>query len=216
MATSGVTAWSMTARDIIQTALEENGIVPLGEAPEAEEAAACMRRLNGILKSWRWGMHLEAQADVTIPADSASGTVAGDVNEIIGARYVESATNERLLARWERDQYLSLPNKTASGTPTIFYVQSRVDTLTLYVWPVPTAEATIKVDYLRKPETITDLSETVDFPQKYQEALYANLAVQCAGLFGATPSPELVARAAMLKLEMDDAERPASYYMGAC
>lgn len=209
MTTSGVTAWSLTARDVITAALQENAIIPLGEDPEAAEADACLLRLNAILKSWQIGLHLQASEDVAITAGSAVAALPDDVETIISVRIVLSATNERLLGRWERDEYLSLPNKAAAGSPSVFYANDGADELSL--WPVPTANGTLKIDYLRKPQTVTNLSDTVDMPERYQEALYAMLAVRCAGLFGVQPTPELVARAERLRREAEDAERPSAY-----
>lgn len=213
MATSGVTAWSLTARDIITAALQENAILPLGESPEAAEAEACLTRLNAILKSWQIGLHLQAEATVTVPANSPSGTIAANVEQVLSARLVQSPTSQRPLARWERDEYFALPNKAARGAPSIFYVGEQAEASTMYLWPVPTVNTSLLVDYLRKPETVTNLSETIDFPQKYQEALYAMLAVRCAGLFGVTPGPELAQRAERLRREAEDAERPSAYTM---
>lgn len=215
MTTSGTTEWSLTARDIITAALQENAILPFGETPEAAETEACLLRLNAILKSWQIGLQLQAEATVTVPGGSASGTIAEDVETILSARLVQSATNQRTLARWERDEYLSLPNKASVGSPTIFYTAEQTDAATLYLWPVSATDITLKIDYLRKPETVTDINETVDLPQKYHEALYANLAVRCAGLFGVSPSQELTMRAERLRREAEDAERPAAYTMGA-
>ena len=211
MPTSGVTAWSLTARDIITAALQENAIVGLGRTPTATEAEACMVRLNGMLKSWpAYGLH-ETTGTITIPANDASGTLAAGIKRITSARLQLSATNERHLGEWNRDDYLILPNKTASGDPTIFYQARQLAGITLYVWPVPTAIKTLHIDYERVPETVTSLSETVDFPQEYQECLYANLALRCAGLFGVEPGGELIARAQRLERAMLDAERPESY-----
>lgn len=215
MTTSGVVAWSMTARDIITNALRDEGIISIHEAPSAPEAEICLVRLNAILKAWI-GLHLENEATVTIPADAASGTIGEDVDAILNARFVDASGYERVMARFERDEYMSIPNKAANGTPTVFYVGTQRDQLTMYVWPVPSVESTVLINYLRIPETITDLSQTVDFPQKYQEALYSALAVRCAGIFSKVPGQELVARAERLRIDMEDAERPASYFMGAC
>lgn len=215
MATSGVTAWSLTAREIIIAALEENAIIPLGRSPTAAELAKCLLRLNALLKSWAVGRHLEQEYTVTIPAATASVVLDEDIREVIRANYVRSATFQRLLARWERDDYFDLPNKAAVGEPVAFYAAKELNATRLYVWPVKATSATLKVDCLRTPETVTDASQTVDFPEEYQEALYTNLAVRCAGLFGVDPPAELVARAAILKREMEDGERPASYFMGA-
>lgn len=212
MATSGITAWSLTARDIITAALQENAVVGLGRTPTAAEMAACLVRLNGMLKSWLPSGHLDATATITIPAASASGVLDAGMGEIISARLVVSATSQREMFRMGRAQYYSLPNKAQAGTPLGYYVSDQLAALTMYVWPVPTVETTLQVDYVRLVETVTDLTETVDIPQKYQEALYANLALRCAGLFGAEPGGELIARAQRLEREMLDAERPASYF----
>lgn len=53
MATSGETSYSVTARDIVKTALQESAIVGLNKEPTANELSACIGRLNGMLKSWQ-------------------------------------------------------------------------------------------------------------------------------------------------------------------
>ncbi len=214
MTTSGTAAWSLTARDIITAALQENGIVGLGETPTAEESDVCLLRLNAILKSWPVGLHLQSQATVSFTAGVSTVTLAAGVERVAGARLVNSATNHRTLYQWERDEYMSLPNKVSSGPPSIFYAAQTNDGVTLTVWPVPTATTSVIIDYLRKPETVTSLNETVDFPERYTEALYAMLAVRCAGIFAAPLTPELVARAERLRREAEDAERPDAYYLG--
>ena len=121
MPTSGVTAWSLTARDIITAALQENAIVGLGRTPTASEAEACMVRLNGMLKSWpAYGLH-ETTGTITLPANDASGTLAAGIKRITSARLALTGGTQRQLGEWNRDDYLILPNKTASGDPTIFY-----------------------------------------------------------------------------------------------
>ncbi|MES2904823.1 MAG: hypothetical protein V4696_11615, partial [Pseudomonadota bacterium] len=156
MTTSGVTAWSLTARDIITAALQENAIIGLGRTPTAAESEACMVRLNGMLKSWMPGAFHETTGTVTITGGDASGTLAAGIKRIINAR-LELTSTERQLHEWSRDDYLSLPNKAAVGDPTIFYQARQLAGLTLYVWPVPAANKTLHIDYERVPETVTSL-----------------------------------------------------------
>lgn len=215
MTTSGVTAWSLTALEIITEALSENGILPIGEVPEAAEAEKCLIRLNGLLKSWCIGLHLETTGTVTIAAGEASGTLNAAIKEVRSGRVVESATYERQIIRWERDEYFSIPNKLTTGRPVAFYPDSQREAVVLYVWPVPATETELKIEYQRFPDTVTELTETVDIPQNHLETLYACLAVRCAGLFGVQPTQELYERAKMLERMMMDEERPASYFMEA-
>jgi hypothetical protein len=213
MPTSGTTVWSLTAREVVLQAFNELAVTPINEAPAAAEMDYGLFQLNAMLKSPQFAVGIETTGTVTIPAASSSGALAVYVQEVISARY--SGTFERQLVRWERDEYLSLPNKAAVGEPTAFYVSNQRDATVMYVWPVPAAETTLKIDYRRKPDTITDANETVDFPEEYHGSLIANLAVRIAGRFGAPVSQELALRAERLRREMEDAERPASYMLGA-
>ena len=220
MTTSGVTTWSLTARDIVKEAMLELNILSPGEEPEAEELQRCFVRLNGMLKSSStvggFGF-LEATGTVTIPANIASGSLPTGIRNINSARVVVSSIYHRQMQAFNRSQYLSLPNKTASGSPTIYYISDNGDTTTMYVWPVPTAITTISVDYARTIETVTDGTETLDIPQEWQEAVYLNLAVRIAPMFGAARiDPQTLAqveqRAERLSGMLLDAERPDSYF----
>lgn len=220
MPTSGETAWSLTARDIVTQALRENAILPPGEDPSSDELTDCLVRLNAMLKSWgAKGANLwrESTTTATVTANVPSVALPVGVHDVISARVVVSSTNHRQMGRWERDDYQSLPNKASAGSPTVFYLSQGIGAATMYVWPVPATNTTIAIDYVRVPETITNASETLDFPEEYHEALYANLAVRCAGMFGAPLNPELVSRAQALERELLDASRPGTYYLrSAC
>jgi hypothetical protein len=222
MSTSGETAWSLTALDIVKQAMLELGVLSSGEDPDASEAADCYVRLNGMLKSWQGEANLfrEATGTITIPAGSASGSLDAGIGRISSARVVLSSTNQRQMVPWNRSQYLSLPNKAASGSPTIYYAGEGIGGGTLYVWPVPTADTDIAIDYSRLAETVTDGSETLDIPEEWQEAVYLGLAARIAGMFGATRADpntvmEVKSRAEALYQRMLDRDRPDSYYFEA-
>lgn len=217
MTTSGTTAWSMTAGDIIQTALER-GVLALGETPDPAETTACITRLNGLLKSWQMDGLLWKQETISVSTTAATATISlpSYVRDVNGARYVESATNERPMVPWERDEYYMLPNKASAGASTCYYVQRATDGLTLHIWPVPAAVATIKLDIDRKLDTVTVDTETVDIPEELQETLYNNLALACWDIFkDIPPSQELLSRVAHLNRLASDSYRPASYLMSA-
>lgn len=218
MATSGTTVFSMTARDIVTTALEDAAVIALGDEPTADEMSACIRRLNMMLKSWAGqggGLWLNDSITVAVDGGEASVTLPVGVREVTDVRMVESADYQRQLGIWSRADYQSLPNKAASGNPTVFYADRQAGATTLYFWPVPLNDITLSVDVDRVIETVTDASETLDIPEEYQEAVQLNLAVRCAPVFGAGLAEPLQMRAAILERAMLDAGRPASYYMGA-
>lgn len=216
MTVSGVTAWSLTANDIVKAALGELAILSIGTDPDAEESAACLLRLNGMLKSWQQrGVTLfrEASVDVTTTPATAAVTLAAGVRTIASARLIYSATRERPLYPWSRSQYLSLPNKTTAGAPTVYYLDRQRDAAILNLWPVSATAVTIRLDYDRIVNTVTNGAETLDIREELQETVYANLAVRIIGVFrdGVPVPDELQRRAAMLETLMLDAERPDSY-----
>lgn len=220
MTTSGTTAFSLTARDIANKALiDELGVFPAGETLDADLLTTAISKLNGLLKSWQQDGLLWKQQTITVTTTAAvAGTaLAAYVRGVSGVRYVESATNEQALERWERDDYKILPNKASAGTPSIFYFE-RGSPLTLYLWPVPASAATLAVDIDRACDTVTSANETVDIPEEIAEAVWTNLAVRSLSQFRISPAevPELVERAAELKRQAFDNYRPASYMLGAC
>lgn len=214
MTTSGVTAWSLTAADIVKAAMGEIATIDPGSDPTTQEQSDCLLRLNGMLKSWSLkgvSLYRETSATITTTAAVASVTLNAGIRAISSARLVVSATNERTLWPWARSEYLATPNKAAVGQPTVYYLDRQRDAAVIYFWPVSATVATIKLDYDRIPETVTLASQTVDIREELHETVYANLAVRIAGIFGETPPPELVARAQSLETQMFDAERPDAY-----
>lgn len=216
MPTSGTTLYSRTARDFITDALLENGILGVGEQPEAEEYEACVVRLNNMLKSWQTRGVLWKQQTITVAglANTATIVLPDYVRGVNGARYIDSAVNERQMARWERDEYMSLPNKAARGTPSIYYMDRTTGDAILYIWQVPTADFSLKLDIDRAMDTVTLGGETLDIPEEWAETVMTNLALRCSGIFQKEPSSYLLGRAQQLETELFDNWRPASYYLG--
>lgn len=207
---------TLTARDLIQIALEDAGIIGLGSDPEAAEVEACRKRLNLMLGTWAgkgaglWRLEGE---QATVLAGESSVTLPASVREVTDARVVESASYERQLGNWTRADYQSLPNKAATGSPTIFYLDRQRDAAVLHVWPVPLTDTVLQLDIERHFGEATDLSAAIDVPAEYLEAVTKNLAVRCAPIFGAQLDQMYVAQAIELERLLLDQSRPASYFM---
>ena len=219
MATSGVTAFSRTARELITDALIDAKVIASGETPTSDEMTDGIRVLNEILKGWQMrdvSLWRETNGDLSIPADDASVALPAGIRDVVSARYLVSANNERPMARIEREEYGCIPNKAQSGSPTLYYISRQRDAVVMYVWPVPTATATIKIDYDRIVETVTDETQTVDIPEEDAPTLVAKMAVRFETMFNdaGMKDPELAGRAALLERDMFDADRPESYIMG--
>jgi hypothetical protein len=219
MTTSGVITGLMTARDIVGEALALIGASAMDETPSASAASQALRQLNWMLKSWQAdGCNLWRDQDVTTTWPAAASEALLDINvlDVFSVRWVESATNERELTRWERADYARLPNKAAAGSPTIYSPVRDRDAVLLRLWPVPTAGGTLKYEIARVVEDVTDLDQTVDVPQEWTEAVFTNLAVRLLPLYREPTQSDalLKARADELYARMRDADRPASYFLG--
>lgn len=216
MATSGNTDYSLTARDIVIDALRENAIIGVGEVPDADELEDCIRRLNSMIKTWGTKGVLWKQQTISISgvADTPSIALPSYVREVNGARYNDSPVNQRPMARWERDEYMVMPNKGARGTPSVYYVDKTANGVVLYVWQVPSVDFTLDLDIDRIMDTITNAGQTVDIPQEWMETVTINLALRCCGIFGVQPSAYVASKAQQLEQEMFDSWRPASYWLG--
>jgi len=210
-------AFGLSARDIIRSALYDAGIVPLGRDPKANEMAECIRRANMMLKTWAARDLLWRQETMIVFGGGNEREVAlpEGVRAVSGVRYVESATNERALSRFERDDYRIIPNKGASGTPTIFNFEMRRDMSVLNIWPVPKIAYELAVDAMKTAQVVVDPALPMDVPEEWHETVMKGVAARCARIFlGETPA-DLAVEAARLEQEMFDHCRPASYMLGA-
>ena len=223
MPTSGIISTLATVQDFGRMAMQEIGALSAGEMPTAQEGEVIIQRLNWMLKSWQAeGCNLwrDASSTVVFGIGVSTVTLAPRVIDVIDARAIVSATNERALARWEPADYRRLPNKASAGSPTAFMLTKGIGAVTMTVWPVPTVATTISYAYARVIEDVTALVETIDVPQEWSETVLYGLAARLANVFGATLTDaasveRVTAYAAVLERKLLDFDRPASVYMGS-
>lgn len=217
MSTSGVTTWELTVLQVATMAMQEIGMCSSGEAPSADELTDIIPRLNGVLKSMsvRANLFREATTDAVVTGATGEKELPQSVRDVSAVRLVVSATYERPLAPWNRAQYYAIPNRAAVGSPNAYYIEKGIGGLTLYIWPVPADDVSLKVDHSRTAETVTAGSETLDIPQEWQQLIVKKLAVEIANLFITAIDPiklqKVAAEANELERQMLDADRPDSY-----
>ena len=67
MTTSGSVNFTMNRDDIITDALEDLGVLEVGETPNTDQITACARKLNMMVKAWMaQGYHLWAMKEATL------------------------------------------------------------------------------------------------------------------------------------------------------
>ncbi len=113
------------------------------------------------------------------PADSAryfrvretgGGTLS--VREV----FVTSTWTEITMARLNRDEYSALPNKRLPGQALQFWFDRQI-TPKMVLWPMPNTTFTLMSLYThRQIEDVGVLSNTLDIPQRWYEAVVTGLA----------------------------------------
>jgi hypothetical protein len=218
MARSTNPNWTQTAGQLCHSAARELGAIGLGEELASDELAEMVTRLNSMLGAWsiEGNLFREASASIVIAAGAGAATLPSDVRDVRSVGYVESADYTRPLQPFNRDEYMSMPNRSQQGTPTIYYYSQQLGGDQLYLWPVNTDEATLELDYSRQFFFIEAPDQELDLPAEWHQAALYGLASRCAGIFGTTRlDPAAVSRCdTQSRATYDrllDADRPDSY-----
>jgi hypothetical protein len=224
MTTSGVTALTLTARDIILFALGKISASPIGQSPSEAEIAPVILELNFMLKEWEFdGPHLWRQTIGTTDLLAATGSYSLATNNplrIVECRYrypstgIASDERDLPMEAMSRDAYMELPCKQSLGSvPTMWYFDPQTTTQTIYIWPVPTNPTTDKIvyTYQRRFQIIQSLNDNIDIPQEWLSTVGYNLAARLLDDYGVEglSSQRIVQRAERLLVKAKDFDREA-------
>lgn len=219
MPSSGNSDWFQTVGQLCLSAALELGAVGMGDSLEASEELEMITRLNSMLAKWSVDANLFREATDTVTVTTTGNLILdNEIRDVRSARHVQSSTNKRWLAPWNRDEFFALPNRAQTGvSPMTFYVSRQIGGAVLYLWPIPTASVNIELDYNRTFYFAEGPEQEVDLPPEWHEAVMYGLASRSAGIFGAIRlDPAAVQRCdAQAKTsyeKMLDNDRPDSYY----
>ncbi len=207
MTTSASNNYNNTRTQIITRALRIVNAIGQGETPDADALTDAVPALNDLIAEWntdgmpQWNLELYtctplvlATADYDIGTGLAFNFPAP--LKIIQAYLHDTLTdNDTPLLLIDRQRYLLMGNKTASGVPNQLFYQTpkaiqatgeTVGTLTLY--PVPDAYTVANKELVilaQKPFDDMDLaSDTIDFPPYWINALVWGLASMLSYEYG--------------------------------
>lgn len=185
MATSGVTSLGYTAGDLIREAFDILGVSAEGDALSPEDMAKGLRSLNLMTLTWSLNPHLWIKTEGTIVPllGVASYALSPKPMRVISMRQRQTyggVAADVPMEKLSYEQYFDLPNKGSQGLPNSFFYDSQRDTGTVYIWNTPNAgfvsAGALPYTYERKMEVITGLTQSLDWPQEWFEAIAFNLA----------------------------------------
>jgi hypothetical protein len=186
-----------TALSMIKRAMRLGGVLGKGEAPDNDEAQDGLDALNTMLESWRLERLLVyqiVQGSYTWPASTTSRTIAASGGNFTGQRpdrieaaFVVDSSNqtfpvEVLLDRTEYDAIVI--KSTTSTLPQYLFYDPAYPLGVLYLFPIPSAQLTLKLNTWQALQSFTTLATDLALPAGYKRAIEYNLAMEYTPEFG--------------------------------
>lgn len=160
--------WSQAS---VPLALERSDDNVVWEVIQTETPAA-------VAREWTWFDLDTSVATRYFRVRATSGTLGFD------RIYLSNTPTEIPLSRMSRDQYTNLPNKAfQSNRPLQFWFDRQVQRPIMHLWPVPNAAAEVSQIVLWRQRYIMDvgsMTEEIEVPQRWYEAIVAMLAAKLA------------------------------------
>lgn len=196
----------MKAREAIEDALREIGVLGVDDAMEAEHIQHGVRRLARMLATWQnlgYMLWLRSSMTVTLTTAGDYALVPERPFRIFNANLVKSGV-ETPMQELTRQEYDDISLKGSTGIPTSWYYDRGRDTGRLYIYPkmaTPTGY-TVKITYERAFTLPTSPNDTVDVPVEWEHALVLSLAGELAPTYS-RPAPAAAGGAVQLALSAD-------------
>jgi hypothetical protein len=187
----------MTFQEIINGALRSLGVIASGESPATEESADALTALNDMIASWSAiGLPIYfVSKDTVALTGAASYTLPTRPTRIKSAAVLATNGTNMSVPVVAAEDWAGVPDKTRTGIfAEALYCDFAYPTPSVYLTPKPTTGTLELYCYHPLPST-NALTDTVTLPPGYQRALRFNLAVDLAGEYGRTASPELLSAA---------------------
>ena len=206
--TSGTTVFdkNFSIDEIIEDAYERIGL----QGVSGYQLKTARRSLNIMFQEWaNRGLHYweVGNNDITLVNNQAVYTIfrsTGDgtsdataiygVDDILEAVYRNSSSVDSPLTKINRSTYQALSNKTATGTPSQYFVQRFIDkiTITLYLTP-GSSEAGNKLNFyfVKRIQDVGDYTNATDVPYRFAPCMVSRLAFYLAQKYAPQRAQEM-------------------------
>lgn len=192
-----------TSLQLITRAMRLAGVIGKGESLDNDEAQDGLTALNSMLDSWkieRLFVYQIVQGSYTWPSSTTSRTIGsgGDFSatrpDRIESAYVVDANSQwyplQLLVM--REEYDSIVIKSTPSTlPLYLFYDSAYPLGVLYLWCVPSAQLTLKLNTWQALQTFADLTTALALPPGYERAITYSLAEEYGPEYGVQIPPKV-------------------------
>jgi hypothetical protein len=204
---------TLRAYDVVHKALRVTGVVGLGDAVDPLVSQEALMLLNGMRAEWSLNVKNYAKYDqtytatgdkqfITLGIDSLGipGDIASRPNEITHIVIINgdptAANNNFPIEIRPYSDYRNLVVQNIFAVPQIAYVDTEYPLQNVYLYPGLSSGWSVRVigsKYMTEYENIAD--NFID-PPEYFDALYLNLALRLAPLYGSQLNDGVVQQAA--------------------
>jgi hypothetical protein len=184
-----------SAARLIKYAMKDAGLLAKGQEPSSLDYAENMNRLNDLINTWQLtGIKLFLLQDISVTPVVGTQTYTfgpgGEVDmtkplRIIDAYYTDASAVNRPLTSIAYQDWNRLSARTEVGSTNQYFVDKRVATLEVSVWPSPdtnTALGTFHFICQTQATNFVSITDTMAFPSEWAMALRWGLADEiCTG-----------------------------------
>ena len=199
-----------TALDLITGAMDDAGIIGVGQTPLAEDTNKALTRLNAMVAQWsrrRWMVfHL---IDIVFTGTGAlsysigpGGTVPLNRPDRIEAAFFRmlagvpgNSIDYPLLILQSREDYNRIALKTMASFPQYLFYDSAYPTGNVYIWPLPDLQYEMHLSVKPALQGFPTLKTVFNLPPEYEECIRLNLAVRLRVAYQLPPDAGLIALA---------------------
>lgn len=206
----------MTFLDLIENALRDENLLPLGQSADADTANFCLQKLNRLFDNWNaeslfifgttlfQGTLTPNHNPHTMSTSGADFTVStARPPKVLSANLVLTDVTPNIyrpLRIVDDDWWMANPVPTiATQVPYYLWPNYSWPTMSLYLWPVPTTAYDIRLDLWTLFSQVT-LATSFSMPPGYQDAVTLSLAeAVCPALAGRPASESTIEAARMAR-----------------
>ena len=178
MATSNSRDFDLDVGELIEEAYERCGL----EMRTGYDAKTARRSLNLMFADWaNRGLNLWTVTQDTKSITSGTATYSFDATHVDLLEVVlrNSSNTDFTLTQMSRNEYLTIPNKGATGQPSQYFFDRQV-TPTITLWSTPDTSYTLVYYYVRRIQDADALINTTDAPFRFLPCAVAGLAYYLA------------------------------------
>lgn len=210
----------MIVNDLVNLIARQTGVLGEGQTLSAQASNDILLTLNMMLAQWqvkRWLIYGTVDWYITSTGAESYGwdNSSQRIDKIEAAFFrqtipsVPYKPDYQLEVIQAREDYNRIMLKTLETFPQYVYYDGLYPTGTFYFWPIPPADLyEMHISIKAVLGSFTDLTQTINLPPEYQEALLYNAAVRVRPLFQLPPDPTIIglARASLETLRNANAQ----------